>query len=157
MARGECVALTTVLCCPRSHLKLKKKSLLTLPGKAEIECSNNSEYFCEFIYGGIHYITSLNLYSVYSISRCPSPNQTLPKLPEKYEMCPAVKKLYQLHPKVSASSVAVASRVVNQKHDELRPAVSKELRQLHRKIWVYKMSNNWKLLTQFYCTLLYIQ
>jgi hypothetical protein len=42
-------------------------------------------------------------------------------------------------------------------HDELRPAVSKELRQLHRKLWVYKMSNNWKVLTQFYCTVLYTQ
>jgi hypothetical protein len=33
---------------------------------------------------------------------------------------------------------------------ELRPAVSKELHQLHRKIGVYKMSNNWKVLAQFY-------
>ena len=40
---------------------------------------------------------------------------------------------------------------------ELRPAVSKELHQLHRKIGVYKMSNNWKVLTQCYCTLLYTQ
>jgi len=40
---------------------------------------------------------------------------------------------------------------------ELRPAVSKELHQLRWKIVVYKMSNNWKVLTQFYCTLLYIQ
>ena len=39
------------------------------------------------------------------------------------------------------------------KHDDLRPAVSKELYQLHRKIWVYKMSNNWKVLTEFYFTL----
>ena len=77
----------------------------------------------------------------------------------KYELRPAVKKLNQLRPKVSASRVSVASRVVNPKHDELRPAVSKELHQLHRKIWVYKMSNNWKVLTQFYCTrtLLYTQ
>jgi len=58
-----------------------------------------------------------------------------------------VKKLYQLRPKVTASSVSVASRVVNPKHDDLRPAVSKELHQLHRKIWVYKMSNNWKVHT----------
>jgi hypothetical protein len=43
--------------------------------------------------------------------------------------------------------VSVASRVLNLKHDELRPAVSKELHQLHRKIWVYKMSNNCKVLT----------
>jgi len=43
---------------------------------------------------------------------------------------------------VSASRVSVASRVVNPKHDELRPAVSTELYQLHRKIGVYKMSNN---------------
>jgi hypothetical protein len=53
--------------------------------------------------------------------------------------------------------VSVASRVVNPKHDELRPAVSKELHQLHRKIWAYKMSKSWKVLTQFYCTLLYTQ
>ena len=71
----------------------------------------------------------------------------------KYELRPAVKKLYQLRPKVSASRVLVASRVFNPKHDELRPAFSKELHQLHRKIWVYKMSNNWKVLTRFYCTL----
>ena len=37
--------------------------------------------------------------------------------------------------------------VNNLKHDELRPAVSKELYQLHRKLWVYKMSNIWKVLT----------
>ena len=54
----------------------------------------------------------------------------------KDEFRPAVKKLYQLRPEVSASCVSVASRVVNPKHDELRPAVSKELYQLHRKIWV---------------------
>jgi hypothetical protein len=71
----------------------------------------------------------------------------------RYEFRPAVKKLYQLRPNVSASRVSVASRVVNLKHDELRPAVSKELHQLHRKIWVYKMSKNWKVLTQFYYTL----
>ena len=103
-------------------------------------------------------------------------------------MRPGVKKLYQMRPKMTASSVSVASRgwkavvsvasrgwkavvsvasrgwkavvsvasrVVNPKHDDLRPAVSKELHQLHRKIWVYKMSNDWKVLTQFYCTLLY--
>ena len=75
----------------------------------------------------------------------------------KYELCPTVKKLYQLRPKVSASRVSIASRVVNPKHDELRPAVSKELHQLHRKIWVYKLSNIWKVLTQIYCTLLYRQ
>jgi len=40
---------------------------------------------------------------------------------------PAFKKLYQLRPKVSASRVSVASRVVNPKHEELRPAISKEL------------------------------
>ena len=34
--------------------------------------------------------------------------------------------------------------VNNLKHDELRPAVSKELQ---RKLWVYKMSNIWKVLT----------
>ena len=75
----------------------------------------------------------------------------------KYELRAAVKKLYQLSPKASASRVSVASPVVNPKHDELRPAVSKELYQLHRKIWVYQMSNNWKVLTQFYCTLLCTQ
>ena len=58
-------------------------------------------------------------------------------------------------PKVYASRVSVAFRVFNSKYDELRPAVSKELHQLHRKIWVYKMSSNWKILTHFYCTLLY--
>jgi len=42
----------------------------------------------------------------------------------KYELRPAVKKLYQLRLKVSASRVSVASRVVNPKNDELRPAVS---------------------------------
>jgi len=52
--------------------------------------------------------------------------------------------MYQLRPKVTVSSVSVASRgykrivsvasrVVNPKHDELRPAVSKELYQLHIK------------------------
>jgi len=75
----------------------------------------------------------------------------------KYELNPAVKKLYQLLPKVSASRVSVASWVVNPKHDELRPAVSKELYQLHRKIWVYKMSSNLKVLTQVCCTLLCTQ
>ena len=75
----------------------------------------------------------------------------------KYGVRSAVKKLYQLRPKVSASRVPVASRVVNPKHDELRPAVSKELYQFHRKRWVYKMSSNWKVLTKFYCTLLHTQ
>ena len=75
----------------------------------------------------------------------------------KYELRPAIKKLYQLRPKVSSSRVSVASRFVNPKHDKLRPAGSKELCQLHRKIWVYKMSNNWKVLTKFYCTLLHTQ
>jgi len=75
----------------------------------------------------------------------------------KYELRPAVKNLYHLHPKVSALRVSVASRVVHPKHDELRPAVSKELRQALRKILLYKMSNNWKVLTHFYCILLYTQ
>jgi hypothetical protein len=44
-----------------------------------------------------------------------------------YELGPAVKKLYQLRPKVYEWRASVASRVVNSKHDELRPAVSKEL------------------------------
>jgi len=48
----------------------------------------------------------------------------------KYELRPEVKKLYQLRPEVTASSVSVATRVVNPKHDELRPVVSKELYQL---------------------------
>jgi len=39
----------------------------------------------------------------------------------KYELRPAVKQLYQLRPKVSASRVSVSSRVFNPKHDELRP------------------------------------
>ena len=84
-------------------------------------------------------------------------NSAPPPLCAKGKLRPAFKKLYQLRPKASASRVTVASRVVNPKHDGLRPAVSKELHQLHRKIGVYKMSNNWKVLTQFYCTLLYTQ
>jgi hypothetical protein len=76
---------------------------------------------------------------------------------EKYELLPAVKKFYQSRPEVSASRVTVASRVVNPKHDELRPAVISELYHLNRNIWVYKMSKNWKVLTQFYSTLLYTQ
>jgi hypothetical protein len=43
--------------------------------------------------------------------------------------------------------VSVASRVVNRKHDELRPAVGKESHQFNRKIRVYKLSNGWKVLT----------
>jgi hypothetical protein len=70
---------------------------------------------------------------------------------------PVVKKMYQLCPKVSASRVSVAFRFVNPKHEELRPAFIKELHQLYRKIWAYKLSNNCKVLTQFYCTLLYTQ
>ena len=76
----------------------------------------------------------------------------------KYELRPAGKKLYQMRPKVPASSVpvasrgwkgiaSVASRVVNPKHDELRPAISKDLYQLHRNLWVYKMPSKWKVLT----------
>jgi hypothetical protein len=78
----------------------------------------------------------------------------------KQELRPAVKKLYQLRPKLSVSRASVAFRDVNSKHEELRPAISKELclcvpmlcftriscvpsRQphayvLHRKICVYK-------------------
>jgi len=52
----------------------------------------------------------------------------------KYELRPAVKKPYQLRPKVSASRVSVASLVVYPKNDELRPAVSKELYQLRPKV-----------------------
>jgi hypothetical protein len=40
---------------------------------------------------------------------------------------PAVKELYQLRPKVSEWHVSVACRVVSPKHDELCPAISKEL------------------------------
>jgi hypothetical protein len=43
---------------------------------------------------------------------------------------PRLRNLCELRPKVSASSVRVASRVVNPTHDELRPAISKELYQL---------------------------
>ena len=64
----------------------------------------------------------------------------------KHELRPAVKKLYQLRPEVSASCVSVASQVITPRHDELRLAVSKELYQFHSKRWVYKMSNNWKVL-----------
>ena len=46
----------------------------------------------------------------------------------------AVKKLYQLRPKVPASRVSVASLVVNPKHDKLRPAVVKELYQFRPKV-----------------------
>jgi len=56
----------------------------------------------------------------------------------KYELRPAVsKELYQLRPKMSASCVFVASRVVNR------------TRELHRKIWVYKMSSNVRVLHGF--------
>jgi len=65
----------------------------------------------------------------------------------KYQLRPAVKKLYQLLPKATALSVSVASRAVSPKHDDLGLAISKELHQLHRKLWVYKKSNNWKVLT----------
>jgi hypothetical protein len=74
--------------------------------------------------------------------KLPSPDK---RSKGKYEMRPAVKKVYQLRPKVTASSesvasrdckgiVSVASRLVNYKHDELRPAVSKELYQLCPKL-----------------------
>ena len=59
-----------------------------------------------------------------------------------YELRSAVKILYHLRPKVSASSVSGASRVVNPKLDKLRLAALKELHLLHRKLWVYKISNN---------------
>ena len=58
--------------------------------------------------------------------------------PKHDELRPAVsKELYQLRPKVSASCVFAVSRVVNRTHE------------LHRKIWVYKMSNNLKVLHSF--------
>jgi hypothetical protein len=56
-----------------------------------------------------------------------------------------------------ASRVSVASRFVKAKHDDLSPAVNKEFYQLHRTLWVYKISNNWEVLTQFYCTLICTQ
>jgi len=62
---------------------------------------------------------------------------------------PAVKKSYQLRPKVSASRLSFAFRVVNPKHDELRPAVSNELYQLHRRIWVYKSPKIGRFLHSF--------
>jgi hypothetical protein len=65
----------------------------------------------------------------------------------KYELRPAVKKLYQLRPKVSRfTCYQLRPELSTPKHDELRPAVSKELHQLRRKIRVYKISNNWKVL-----------
>jgi len=71
----------------------------------------------------------------FGATSCFFPVETLIYVPGKYELRPAVKKLYQLRPKVSASRVSFASRVVNSEHDELLPAVSKELYQLHLKIW----------------------
>ena len=58
----------------------------------------------------------------------------------KYELRPAVKKLYQLRSKVSASRVFVASRVVNPKHDQLRLAVSEELYHLRPKVSASRVS-----------------
>jgi len=85
-------------------------------------------------------------------------NTDWPTYTGEVELRPAVKKLYQLRPKVTASSVSVASqgekgiisvasRVVSPKRDGLLTAISKELHQLHGKLWVYKMFNNWKVLT----------
>ena len=51
-------------------------------------------------------------------------------------MGPAVKKLYQLRPKVSASRVSVESRIVNPKHEELRPAVNKDFASVASKYMV---------------------
>jgi hypothetical protein len=45
----------------------------------------------------------------------------LSERPGMYELRVAVKKLYQLRPKVSASRVSVASRVVKTKHDDCIP------------------------------------
>ena len=53
--------------------------------------------------------------------------------------------VYQLRPALSTP-----------KHDELRPAVSKKLHQLHRKIGMYKYPTIGRFL-QFYCSLLYTQ
>jgi hypothetical protein len=72
----------------------------------------------------MNYITSLSLYSVYLIWFCPPAKQILPKLPGKYELRPAVKKLYHLRPKAPASLVSFASLFVNPKRDELCPAVN---------------------------------
>jgi len=66
-----------------------------------------------------------------------------------YDLRPAVKKMYQFRHKVSASRVSVASRVVIPKHDELRPAVGKELYHLNREIWVYKSPTTGKFLHSF--------
>jgi len=67
-------------------------------------------------------------------------NKRMQNFRGKYELRPAVKKLYQLRPKVPASRVSVASWVVNPKHDELRPAVSKELYQLRPKVCALRVS-----------------
>ena len=99
---------------------------------------------------------------------------------ESTSCVPRLRNLYQLRPKVSASSVSVASQGVNVTHDELHPAVKKfvsvashgvcfmliscvanrepDAYELHSKVrWVRNMSNSLKVLTQFYCTLLYTQ
>jgi hypothetical protein len=52
----------------------------------------------------------------------------------KYELHPAENFFYELRPKVSALRVSVAYRVVNHKHDDLCPAISKELYQLRPKV-----------------------
>jgi len=69
--------------------------------------------------------------------------------PDNYALVPGELRVASRSPEI----VSVASRVVNFELDELSPASNKELCQLQRKIWAYKMSNNWKVLTQFYCTL----
>ena len=89
---------------------------------------------------------------ILEVSRSHTKRRTTVGRRGKYEFRPAVKKLNQLRPDVSASCVSVASRVVNPKHDKLHPAISKEVYQFHRKRWVYKMSSNWKVL---YSVLLY--
>ena len=55
-------------------------------------------------------------------------------------------QVYQLRPELSVPSMKSCV-----------PRLIRILHQLHRKIWVYKMSNSWKVLTQFNCIVLYTQ
>jgi len=69
----------------------------------------------------------------------------------KYELCPAVKKLSVASQGDRFKCISCVSGFQPQAY-ELRPAVSKKLHQVHRKIGVYKMSNK---LEGFYTVLLY--
>jgi hypothetical protein len=94
--------------------------------------------------------------------------------PQAWRVASAIsKELYHLRPKVSASRVSVASRVVNPKHDELRPRLLRNCiscaprcllnayllctESSTARVWVVskgmgiQKSNNLKALTQFYC------